>query len=115
MGITKSIFKGVKEYSIITLGILCYVLGWSLFLVSNHLVGGGVTGVASIVQYASGGVIKMGYTYFVINILLLIAALLTLGRNFGLKTVYGIVMASIGLNLFQGIFIKIPYLWRFDI
>ena len=104
MGIFQNkFFRGLKEYSIITLGILCYVLGWSLFLVSNHLVGGGVTGIASIVQYASGGVIKMGYTYFVVNILLLIAALLTLGRNFGLKTVYGIVMASIGLNVFQDI------------
>ena len=99
----KKILLGVKEYLLITLGILCYVLGWAIFLVPNNLIGGGVTGVASIVQYATNGTIKMGYTYFVINAGLLIAALFVLGKNFGLKTVYAIIIASVGLNVFQDI------------
>ena len=82
---TKKFFIGVKEYGLITFGILCYVLGWSIFLVPNHLVGGGVTGIASIIQYATHGMIKMGYTYFALNVILLIIALLTLGRNFGVN------------------------------
>lgn len=93
----------VKEYALITLGLMMYVLGWTIFLVPNNLIGGGVTGVASIVQYATGGVIKIGYTYFTINLILLIIALFTLGRGFGWKTVYAIVVASIGLNVFQSI------------
>ena len=100
---TKKILLGVKEYFLITLGILCYVLGWAIFLVPNNLIGGGVTGIASIVQYATGGAIKMGYTYFVINAGLLIAALFVIGRNFGVKSVYAIILASVGLNVFQGI------------
>ncbi|MBP5537347.1 MAG: YitT family protein [Bacteroidales bacterium] len=100
---TKKILLGIKEYFLITLGILCYVLGWAIFLVPNNLIGGGVTGIASIVQYATGGAIKMGYTYFVINAGLLIAALFVIGRNFGVKTVYAIILASVGLNVFQGI------------
>jgi uncharacterized membrane-anchored protein YitT (DUF2179 family) len=78
-------------------------LGWSIFLVPNHLVGGGVTGIASIIQYATHGLIKMGYTYFALNVILLVIALLTLGRNFGVKTVYAILIASVGLNIFQDI------------
>jgi len=102
MAIQKRTFWTVlKEYSIITLGLLIYVLGWTIFLVPNNLIGGGVTGVASIVQYATGGAIKMGYTYFAINAILLIVALCTLGRSFGAKTVYAIFVASIGLNVFQ--------------
>ncbi|MBP5571229.1 MAG: YitT family protein [Bacteroidales bacterium] len=100
---TRKILVGVKEYGLITFGILCYVLGWSIFLVPNHLVGGGVTGIASIIQYATHGMIKMGYTYFALNVILLIIALLTLGRNFGVKTVYAILIASVGLNVFQDI------------
>ncbi|MBO4843688.1 MAG: YitT family protein [Bacteroidales bacterium] len=99
----KKILRGVKEYVLITLGILCYVLGWTIFLVPNNLIGGGVTGIASIVQYATGGAVKMGYTYFIINAGLLIAALFVLGKNFGIKSVYAIIIASIGLNIFQDI------------
>ena len=90
-----------KEYALITFGILIYVMGWSVFLVPNNLIGGGMTGLASIVQYATG--IKMGYTYFATNILLLVAAILILGKNFGTKTVYAIILASVGLNFFQDV------------
>lgn len=97
----KSFLRHVKDYSFLVLGILLYVLGWTVFLVPNNLVGGGVTGVASIVQYATHGVIKIGYTYFTVNILLLVIAMFTLGKGFGGKTVVAIVLASLGLNLFQ--------------
>lgn len=93
--------KFIKEYLVITVGLLSYVLGWTIFLVPNNLVGGGVTGVASIIQYASGGLIKAGYTFFAVNALLLVAAIMTLGKGSGGKTVYAIVLVSIGLNVFQ--------------
>ena len=98
---SNKVFLFIKEYFLITLGILTYVLGWTVFLVPNNLIGGGVTGIASIIQYASGGVIKIGYSYFAINAILLVIALFLLGRSFGAKTVYGIILASIGLNVFQ--------------
>ena len=98
---TKKVLTFIKEYFLVTVGITLYVLGWSIFLVPNNLVGGGVTGLASIIQYATHGAIKIGTTYFVLNIGLLIAALFTLGKGFGGKTVYAIVLASVGLNLLQ--------------
>ena len=98
---TKNILRVIKEYFLVTVGITLYVLGWSIFLVPNNLVGGGVTGLASIIQYATHGAIKIGTTYFVLNIGLLIAAVFTLGKGFGGKTVYAIVLASVGLNLLQ--------------
>lgn len=100
---TKKVMTFIKEYFVITLGILLFVLGWNVFLVPNNLVGGGVTGIASILQYATGGAFKMGTTYFAINAVLLIIALFTLGRSFGGKTVYATIIASIGLNWLQGI------------
>lgn len=99
----KKFLIAIKEYSLITLGIMLFVVGWSIFLLPNNLIGGGVTGVASIIQYATGGLVKAGTTYFAVNIALVIAALFILGRNFGGKTIYAIVIASVGLNLFQSI------------
>jgi len=99
----KKILIGIKEYSLITLGIVLYVMAWTIFLLPNNLIGGGVSGLASIVQYATGGVVKIGTTYFAVNVVLLLVALKVLGKSFGWKSVYAIIIASIGLNLFQGL------------
>ena len=95
----KSALVIFKEYLLITLGILIYVLGWVIFLTPNNLIGNGVTGISSIVQYALG--IKMGYTYFVINVILLAVAFFAIGANFGSKTIYAILLASVSLNVLQ--------------
>ena len=97
----KNFFIFLKEYSIMTFGIFLYVLGWSLFLIPKNLVGGGVSGAASIVQYATGGAIKIGYTYFVVNAILLVIGMITLGKGFGGKTVVAVLLASVGLNWLQ--------------
>lgn len=102
----KNVWTSVKEWSLITLGILVYTIGWTIFLIPNNLVGGGVTGISSIIQYATGGLIKIGYSYFVLNALLLVAAFLILGKGMGAKTIYAIILASFGLSVFQEI---IPY------
>lgn len=91
----------LKEYALITVGIMCYTLGWTLFLIPNNLVGGGVSGISAIVYYATG--IKMGYTYFVLNVVLFLIALKILGGGFGGKTVWAIVLASFLLNIWPDI------------
>ena len=93
----------LKEYALIALGILLYVTGWNLFLIPNNLVGGGVSGVAAIVQYATRGLIKIGTTYFFVNAVLLVIAMFILGKSFGGKTVFAVILASIGLNALQGL------------
>ncbi|MDD6253912.1 MAG: YitT family protein [Bacteroidales bacterium] len=97
----KSFWTLLKEYTLLTIGILVYVAAWAVFLIPNNLIGGGVTGISSIVQYAVG--IKMGYSYFVINAVLLAASFLILGTSFGGKTIYAIILASVGMNVLQGV------------
>lgn len=99
----KSAFIFFKEYALITLGILLYVTGWNLFLIPNNLVGGGVSGAAAIIQYATRGFIKIGTTYFVVNVVLLVIALFILGKGFGGKTVFAVILASVGLNALQDV------------
>ncbi len=92
----KGILVGIKEYLIITLGLLIYSLAWVVFLIPNKMVGGGVTGFSAILYYATG--FPISYTYFILNALLLALALKILGRGFGMKTVYAIFITSIFLQ-----------------
>lgn len=97
----KKVFRTIKEYVLITLGILIYTCGWTIFLTPNNMFGGGVSGISAIIQFATG--IKMGYTYFVINAILLLISLFIIGPSFGIKTVYAIFLASFCLNIEQSI------------
>ena len=96
--VKKSFWTVVKEWALVTLGILIYVTGWALFLMPNNLVGGGVSGISSMIQYATGGAIQMGYSYFVLNAILIILAVVVIGMGFGAKTIYAIILASVGLR-----------------
>ena len=87
----------IKEYALLTIGVMSYALGWTIFLLPNNLIGGGVSGFASILYYATG--IPMGVTYLVLNIILLIVGTKILGTGFGGKTIYAILMTSVMLSV----------------
>lgn len=87
----------MKEYAFVTIGVVSYAIGWAIFLLPNNLVGGGVSGFASIVYYATA--IPMGVTYFILNIVLLLIGTKVLGTGFGGKTIYAIFMTSIMLSV----------------
>ena len=75
----KSIAKTLKEYIIITIGLLCYVGSWVIFILPNELVGGGVSGIGAIIQYSTG--FPVSYSFFIINTILLLIALKVLGKG----------------------------------
>ena len=87
------VFTEVKSYFIMTLGLLLYALGWIIFVIPNNMVGGGVSGVSAILLYAFN--IPVSISFFVINLILLLIALKVLGKAFGVKTVYAIIMISV--------------------
>ena len=95
--IKPSLLTLAKEYALVTMGVLAYALGWSIFILPNNLVGGGVSGFGSILYYATG--LPMGVTYFVLNVLLLLIGTKILGTGFGGKTIYAICMTSIMLSI----------------
>jgi len=96
-----SFWATLKEYSIIFLGLLLYVCAWSVFLLPNNMVGGGVSGLGAIIQYATG--FKISYTYFLVNAVLLIIAMKVLGRSFGAKTVFAVMTTTILLRVIPGL------------
>lgn len=95
----KLILKEVQDYFFITLGLLLYAFGFTVFLMPYEIVTGGVAGISAIVFYATG--FNLEYTYFLINACLLILALRILGWKFLSKTIYAILVLSFLLGYFQ--------------
>ncbi|MDR2064273.1 MAG: YitT family protein [Prevotellaceae bacterium] len=91
------IYRELRSYIGITTGLFLYVLAWVAFLIPNEIVGGGATGVATVVYYLSGGFISVGYSFFILNSILLIIGFKILGNSFGIKTIYGIAFTFIML------------------
>ena len=95
----KLILKEVGDYVGITLGLLLYTFGFTVFLMPNEIVTGGVSGIGAIVYYATH--FPISYTYFLINGLLLIVGLKILGWRFLVKTIYAIVMLTLMFSIAQ--------------
>ena len=96
---SSKIFKTTRSYTIIVFGLLLYALSWTAFLIPHKITGGGVSGIGALIYYATG--FPMGYTYFLVNIGLILIAIKMLGTNFGVKTVFGVIVGSVLLSVLQ--------------
>lgn len=97
--ITRNFKNEFKDYFYMTLGLLLYTFGWTVFLLPYEMVTGGVTGIAAIIFYGTG--IPIFISYFAINAFLLLVALRILGLKFMIKTIYAIIALSLLLAFAQ--------------
>lgn len=89
----------VRSHLIITFGLLLNALGWTAFLIPAEITGGGITGVSTLIFYASG--FPIGVSYLMINAVLVLFAIKILGVNFGVKTIFSVVILSVLFTLLQ--------------
>ncbi len=89
----------IKEFILLTVGILIMVVGIYFFKFPNNFSFGGVTGIAIVVsEYLP---ISRGVITTIINVALLIIGFLLLGKGFGIKTVYTSLLMSFGLSFLE--------------
>ena len=101
MHIFKNKNQLIISYLVITLGILIYTFAWSAVMLPAKIVGGGVSGISSVLYYAVGIHIPIGIMNLVINAILVIVGFKVLGSKFGANTIYGIIMSSACFILWQ--------------
>jgi len=89
----------------ICVGLAIFAVGWTAFLIPEKITGGGVSGIAAILFFATG-TIPVGITTLVINVILLAIAWKILGPRFCINTLFCTVVLSIFLGLGQTIFTK---------
>ena len=95
----QDIIYEIKDYFYITLGLLLHTFGFTVFLLPYEIVTGGIAGIGAIVFYSTGFPVQ--YTFFIINAVLIILALKTLGWKFLTKTIYATIMLTIMLEVAQ--------------
>lgn len=95
----RKLLSAVKDYLILTVASFLFAFAWEGFMIPNGMSAGGMMGLCTIVQYATGGFIQAQYSYIVINAVLIIVAVLAMGIGFGFKTIYCIVVSSLAMGL----------------
>lgn len=91
----KVIRSVVWDYIVITVGALLYVVAWTSFLIPNGIASGGLTGACTIIEMATRGLIPVGWSFPALNALLIIIATLILGKGFGFRTIYAILVSTL--------------------
>ncbi len=93
-----------KDYLIIILSLAIGSLGFTAFVLPHGVVMGGLTGVGTLVYFASGGTIPVAITQYACNLLLLAIAFRIVGKKFVLRTIFGATIFSLFIGLFENIF-----------
>jgi len=96
---TKSL---IKDYLSISFGMTIYVFSWVLFLIPAQVTGGGISGLSVVIFYITG--FPIAFSYFIINLFLIFIAIKYLGINFGIKTIYCILLTTILFWVTPGMF-----------
>jgi uncharacterized membrane-anchored protein YitT (DUF2179 family) len=94
---TNKVLSVLWDYFLMTIGSVIFCMAWTSFIIPNGLASGGLTGLCTIIQYGTG--IPVGITYPILNIVLLILGVLSLGKAFGFKTIYVIALTSVLFDL----------------
>ncbi len=95
----KSKADTVKDLFLTVIGIVITSAAISLFLTPNKVVGGGMSGVSTILYHTLN--FPPGITFGVLNVVLLLIGLKVLGWGFTVKTLFGAGLLSLLVQLFS--------------
>ena len=93
--------KIIKEYAILSAGVLLVAIGVYFFKFPNNFSIGGVTGFALLVSSMTNGAISSGNLVMIVNMVLLVIGFFVLGKEFSSKTAYGSILLSLAIKFFE--------------
>ncbi len=91
----------VRDIIIMTFGMMVAAMAIHFFLQPLALIIGSISGLSIVIEHLTS--IPVSYTYFSINIFLLLLAYLLIGMEFGLKTVFTSLITAPWLLVFEKI------------
>ena len=98
-----------KEFLLITIGMLLSAMAVYYFLLPANMIIGTVSGLAIVlsgVLAAFGITVKVSLMVTILNVILIVLALLLLGRDFGVKTIYASLILGPMMDLCEAV---MPY------
>lgn len=100
----ESALKSVREYFVMTIGMMLYSFAWIGCILPAKGVGGGAAGLSLVLTNALDMIginIQIGTMVLILNGILLLIAGFIVGWNFGVKTIFCVVVISMGMNFWQ--------------
>src|SRR5574344_948302 len=91
--------KEISRIIFITLGALIAGFSLNCFIVPNHMIDGGITGISIMLSYITH--LNLGLFLVCINIPFIFLALQKMGKMFVAQTIYGILILSLSVNIFK--------------
>ncbi len=99
--------RTIKEYFLITIGIILVAISVEYFFAPNNLAAGGVTGLAIVINKFIPS-INVSLITFIVNMALFVLAFIFIGGNFGGKTLFATVGLSIIMWIIERFFNPYP-------
>ncbi|MCI2255597.1 YitT family protein [Domibacillus sp. PGB-M46] len=96
-----SLFEIIQRGAVITVGSLLMATGLEIFLVPNHVIDGGITGISIMLSHITG--VSLGLFIFLLNLPFVYIGYKQIGKTFALSTIFGIFMLSIFTAYFHPI------------
>lgn len=93
------IWQMSKDYVLMLVGIVIFVIGYVYFLLPYQLISGGVNGISTLIYYSTG--IHPSYSYFVINLFLLLIGAKVMGWRYCLQTITATIIITLLIGVLQ--------------
>ena len=115
MNLIKKYKNKIKDILFITLGVAIGSFTFSFFLNPNNINIGGTSGVGIIIKSLTGGKFEPATIILILNIILLIISLITIGKDFFLKTIYGSLLYPVLMYFFDFLYdVIVQYAPKFN-
>lgn len=93
----------------IIVGLIIYGVGFTAFILPHGVVIGGVSGIGTLVYFATNGHIPVAVTQYACNLLLLAIAYRIVGRTFVLRTIFGATLIALSIGVFENFFMGLGH------
>ena len=94
----------IRDYILITIGVILVAFGIQYFYAPNEIAGGGLSGLALVISHYIP-FLSVGTLIFLGNLILFIIAFILVGGDFGMKTIY----ASFALSFIMDFMEKVMH------
>ena len=94
------IIKSIKEYFIVTIGVVLVAFGLQYFYAPNDIAGGGLSGLSLVINHYIP-FLSVGTLVFLGNLILFVISFILVGGDFGFKTIYASFALSFVMDFME--------------
>lgn len=97
------------DYFMIIVGIFMYAFAFCAFILPHKIVIGGLSGVGTLVYFATDTLIPVAVTQYVANLILLAFAFKIVGKTFVIRTIFGATVISLAIGVGENFFMSLGH------